>query len=544
MKMLGTGDLKRLQTGLSALGPKKISALVILFLSTILVIVGCAYLISRPEFEVAYIGLNPTDTPRITRLLYDHGINFEVSTDGTRLLVRRGETSKVRATLAEKGLPSNPGTGYELFDKVGPLGLTTFMQEVTKIRALEGEITRSIHLLKGVRSARVHIAFGEPSSFRRQRILPSASVIIKTEYAKDRTQTEAVQHIVAAAVPGLTPNEVRVVSTDGQVLSSGSDDALAASNRLRSLEKAIAQDIQSNISKALVPQLGLEHFEVSANVRLNLDKRQTSETTYSPDGKAERSIRVTKEVANSQNNANKGIVGVEQNIPSDNQSTSSNELSRRSNQKKEELTNFEVGSKSTSVISDGHRIERVSVAVVLNSAKLMSGNSTSPAGLNTKRMEEIERVVASAAGIDASRGDIITVTAVEFIGSKAVDITPTQEGSVAAFFARETPLLIKIASTIIVTGLLIFFGLRPVTSALLAQTISSPALGQSMDMKAVAKGPSTGIEGRIQNSADDNKLPSAHAENPADLLQRLVDRDPARAASILRKWISDEREQA
>ena len=140
-----------------------------------------SYYLSRPDLETLYIGLNAQDVSRIGAALKEAGIVFDVNSQGTTVLVKRGQTAQARMLLAEKGLPTSANAGYELFDKMGSMGLTSFMQEITRVRALEGEIARTIQAMKGVKAARVHIVMPDTGSFRRIRQAPSASVIIRTE---------------------------------------------------------------------------------------------------------------------------------------------------------------------------------------------------------------------------------------------------------------------------------------------------------------------------------------------------------------------------
>ncbi len=139
--------------------------------------------------------------------------------------------------LAEKGLPSSTNAGYELFDKLGSIGLTSFMQEVTRVRALEGEIARTIQGMSGVKAARVHIVLPDSGSFRRNRQPPSASVIVRTESAGDFSGAPAIRHLVAAAVSGMTVDQVTVLSTDGTILASGGDSVSASPAKMMGLEK-------------------------------------------------------------------------------------------------------------------------------------------------------------------------------------------------------------------------------------------------------------------------------------------------------------------
>jgi flagellar M-ring protein FliF len=162
--------------------------------------------------------------------------------------------------LAEKGLPNSPNAGNELYDKLGSLGLTSFMQDVTRVRALEGELARTIQLLRGVKAARVHIVMGEDGTFRRARQPPSASVVVRAEVPDGTIEAKAIQHLVAAAVPGMARAAVAVLSTDGVLLSSGDDQADEAPAAMLALEKTVSREIVDNVRRTLAPFLGLPNF--------------------------------------------------------------------------------------------------------------------------------------------------------------------------------------------------------------------------------------------------------------------------------------------
>ena len=125
--------------------------------------------------------------------------------------------------LAEKGLPKGDKSGYELFDNLGSMGLTSFMQQITKVRALEGELARTIQLMKGIKAARVHIVLPQEGTFRSIKEPPSASVIIRTEMNDGKLYATAIQQLVGAAIPGMTKDMVTVLSTDGSILASHED---------------------------------------------------------------------------------------------------------------------------------------------------------------------------------------------------------------------------------------------------------------------------------------------------------------------------------
>lgn len=202
---------------------------------------------------------------RIGGALKDAGIPFDVNADGTTVLVSHSDTARARMLLAVKGLPQSGNTGYELFNDVRAFGLTSFMQEVTRVRALEGELARTIQTMKGIKAARVHIVLPERGSFRRDQQGASASVVIRTETAEDASTAQAIRHLVAAAIPGLKMDQVTVLSTEGAVLSSSEDGASAAGGKKAMLQQQVGRETEEKVRRTLAPYLGLGNFEVQVS---------------------------------------------------------------------------------------------------------------------------------------------------------------------------------------------------------------------------------------------------------------------------------------
>src|SRR5450432_4832890 len=221
---------------LVALGARRLAVLAMIGFCTLAVLGLGSYYLSRPTTEVLYSGLDRQDVAGIGAALKESGIAFDVSSDGASVMVPVGQTATARMILAEKGLPHSSSVGNELYDKLGSLGLTSFMQEVTKVRALEGELARTIQMIRGVKAARVHVVLGDEGSFRRERQPPSASVIIRGDGFEARATGLAIRRLVAAAVPGMKPEEVTVLDVDGQLLASGSGSLDEAPDNLLALQ--------------------------------------------------------------------------------------------------------------------------------------------------------------------------------------------------------------------------------------------------------------------------------------------------------------------
>lgn len=538
--MNGLEQLERLWRSLAGLGARRLVALGIVGMTVFAAVGLGSYYLSRPEYETLYSGLNAQDVSRIGAALKEAGIAFDVSSEGTKVMVRAAQTAQARMLLAEKGLPSSANAGYELFDKLGSIGLTSFMQEITRVRALEGEIARTIQAMKGVRAARVHIVLPDGGSFRRTRQPPSASVVIRTDRPDDFSSAQAIRHLVSAAIPGMSIDQVRVLTTDGTVLAAGGDSSNAGSGTMVELEKTISKELQDNVRKTLAPYLGLDNFTISVAARLNMDKRQINETSFDPESRAERSLRVVKESGTSQNSANRPAVGVEQNVPAEQTATASGDQSKRANERREELRNYELSSKTISTVSEGYKIDNLTVAVVINRKRLMAslGESATPE-IVEKQIKEIQGLVESATGIDAKRGDRVAVSAVDFVQSGPLDDAAAGPGILEQLL-QQAGALVKGLTILAATALLIWFGLKPAMRALLEH---APA-------PVAAAGAPLAVEGTSESAAADRRnlareaepnliadLTSKMGRSPQKRLEQMIEYDEEQAAAILKQWM-------
>lgn len=539
--MIGLEQLERLWRSLLGLGTRRLAALGFVGLSVFAAVGFGGYYLSRPPLETLYTGLNAQDVSRIGVALREAGIAFDVNAQGTSVLVRYGQAAQARMLLAEKGLPASSVAGYELFDKMGSMGLTSFMQEITRVRALEGEIARTIQVMKGVKAARVHIVLPDAGSFRRTRQAPSASVIIRTETTGDFSSAPAIRHLVAAAIPGMTVDQVTVLNTDGTILASGGDSFNASPGKMVTLEKSISKELQDKIGGTLAPYLGVDNFQISVAARLNTDKRQINETNYNPDSRVERSVRVVKETGSSQNANNRPSVSVEQNLPADQPTGSSGEQSKKQNERREELTNYEVGTKTISTVSEGYKIEHLAIAVVVNRKQLLAslGEGAAPDALD-RHLKEIEKIVSSAAGIDDKRGDRVTVSAVDF--AKNAQLEPVPPVSIAEHLVRNIGSVVNAVAIVAVSILLIWFGLRPAMRAILEARLPEPAIAGEFKFEAPE---STAVESMVPNKVASREeqpnliadLTSKMGRTPKKRLEQMVDFDEEQAAAILKQWM-------
>lgn len=538
--MSGLEQADRLVKSLLGLGPRRLAALAIMGVTIFAVVsLGGVYL-SRPQLDVLYSGLEREDVTRIGAALNEAGIPFDVNSDGTAVLVSYGQTATARMLLAEKGLPKSANAGYELFDQMGSFGLTSFMQEVTRVRVLEGEIARTIQSLSGVMAARVHIVAPDEGSFRRAQRPPSASVVIRTQTPDDTSTAQSIRYLVAAAVPGMTPNEVTVLNTDGVLLASGDDTESAAPGRLMSLEKSVSDEIQDKIRESLTPYLGLENFQVSVTARLNTDRQEVTETIYDPDSRVERSVRVVRESASSNNSTQNIATSVEQNLPEPD-GPDGGESSSSSNDRREEITNYELSTKTVSTVSDGFGLESLSVAVLVNRAQLAEG-ADAPEDAVNQQLSEIEELVATAADLRAERGDQIKVLAVDFAGASQ-QLEPIPPVGMTELLVRQLGTVVNAATILVVALLLIWFGLRPATRAILAKPAQAPeALALASDEGDPTMALEDDYPGDVAHAQEGSLIDDLTVQlkrSPAKKLEQMVRFNDEQSAAILKRWIHE-----
>jgi flagellar M-ring protein FliF len=539
--MLSRAQVQQLLNNLLELGPRRLMALGLIGFAVLVTVVGGAYYLSRPEFETLYTGLSREDVTRIGAALREQNISFDISAAGDAVSVRPSQTMQARMLLAEKGLPTSANSGYELFDKIGSLGLTSFMQEVTKLRALEGEIARTVQLMKGVKAARVHIVLPVRGSFRATQQPPSASVVLRTDGALEARTAQSIRHLVAAAVPGMNRDKVTVLDADGTLLLAEEDEASAAPTKMASLQKMVGGMVQENIRKALTPYLGLDNFEVSVAPQLSTDKRQVNETVYDPESRAERSVRNVREKESAQNADRSTPTTVQQNLPDQQVNAGGTKNSSEDKQRREDVTNFEVSSKTTTTVSDGYSVKKLFIAILINRARLtadLGGDKTNQAVIDSK-IAEISQLAATAGGLDKQRGDQIQVSAVDFIeGSR--ELAPVPPIGFVEMLNRQLGSVINAVTILAVAAMLVWFGLRPAVNSILthrAQQEQAEAAMTGTELEAAALALPDSDDPEL-NLVED--LADKMQRTPQKRLEQIVRLDQMQAAAILKDWMRRE----
>lgn len=547
--MLSSDQFSRLLSGLAALGARRLVLLGLVGLSVMAAVVTAAVHLGRPAMQPIYTGLSAQDVSRITAALAEAGISFDVNEQRSAVMVPFGQTARARSLLAQKGLPNSSRAGYELFDQMGSIGLTSFMQEVTRVRALEGEIARTIQALDGVGAARVHLVLADPGSFRRERRDPSASVLLRLDERWQNSAAQAVRHIVAAAVPGMKIEQVNVAATDGRLLASGGDELTLGTAKHAEMERSMAAELEQRVSRTLSAVLGSGNYQVSATVRLDVDRQQVNETVFDPKSRIERSVRTVKQSGQSEDSGSKPAVGVVANLPKEESAQADGEKRRQREDRREELINYELNTKTTQTVREGYRVKRQAIAVVISRKHLtesLGGGATPEA--QEARLAELKRLVAAATGSSAEREDVVEIAAVDLTtGDNA--LAPVSGPGIKDYLMMNAGTAMNALAMLGVVFLVVWFGLRPVTRVLSQQPAialegtAAPALENqtaSADVPAIAP-PQGGIAGALTDGTHEGALQQLpRRKNNAAMrekLEALVESDAAEVTKVLKGWM-------
>ena len=370
---------------------------------------------TTPQMVPLFTDLALDDSASIAKDLDRQAVAYQLKNDGAIILVPKEQVARLRMKLAEDGLPKGGGVGYEIFDKSDALGATTFIQNINKLRALEGELSRTIRTIDGVDAARVHLVLPDRPLFSRDKIEASASIVLKVRGRLAATQVRAIRHLVAGAVNGLKPDRISVVDETGRLLAdgAGSDNPFAAGNgdeRQLAYENRLRQQVESIVDSVVGPG----HARVQVNAEFDLNRITETSDKYDPDSRVVRSSQTREETSSSGGNG--GPVSVSNELPGTGADNSNaNGGSRTGDHKTEETVNYEISRTTKTEVTEAGRLKRVSAAVLVDGiySKDAKGNMV----YQPRSKDEIDRIAAlvrTAIGFDAKRGDQIEVANLRF----------------------------------------------------------------------------------------------------------------------------------
>lgn len=500
--------------------------------------------IGAPSMSVLYADLSFSDAQSVIEQLDQSGETYELRDTGSSMtiLAPRTSISTLRMRLASDGVIVGGGVGYEIFDNNQTLGATSFQQNINRLRALEGELARTVSSLSGVRSARVHLVLPERELFARDKQTASASIVVDAPGGLDARAVRAIVNLAASAAPGLDPSHVTVLDSAGQLLASGaeSDSADAIAGSIEDKKAAAEARIRRNVEDIVTRIVGPDNARVEIAADMDFSRVTESSEIVDPDSQTVLSSTTVEELSNSADPNLAQAVTVANALPGAQTFDQTGQAATSSQSRTEETTNYEISKTVRNAVrEEGFVIKRLSVAVALNSAPANAGGPLTARA--PEELARIEALVRTAIGFDAARGDQVSVVEIPF--SPLPEAAPGTAATAAPVVSREDVTRIAEVGALAVIALgLVIFVLRPMLSAGESQPLlpraaapgqtaaPAPALPYATDNL-----PDTALDQRIDLAQVEGQVKASSINKVSEIVKAHTDE----SAGILRNWMRE-----
>ncbi|MCF8475235.1 MAG: flagellar M-ring protein FliF [Emcibacter sp.] len=455
------------------LGPARLAAMATVAAITIGFFIFLSIRLSTPNMSLLFSGLDLSDSSKIVQSLEAQAIPYKLVGDGSTILVPEDQVSRIRIAVAEQGLTSGGSLGYEIFDRTDSLGTTSFVQNINHLRALEGELARTIYSIENVTSARIHLVMPERRLFSNENREATASIFIKTASGRlSRNQVMAIQNLVSGAVPDLLPERISIVDQKGSLLARGSSEDSTSLLSLSLEEKKISMEsrLRTQIETLLEKTVGLGKVRAEVSAELDMNRITSNSETYDPDGQVILSETNNEQTSNKRENADEKTVSVNNNLPDQDQTAKPEQaIKNQSSDNKASTTTNYLNSKTVQTqIHEAGTIKKITVAVLVDGTYQAGEEGTAPLyqPRTTEDLAKLEELVKSTIGYDEERGDTVQIVNMQFA---AVDYGEAAiQESLFDFSKADIMRFIELGGLLLIGILVIFFALRPLIKFLTA----------------------------------------------------------------------------
>lgn len=481
---------------------------------------------------------------QVVEVLGGENIPYRIDPNSGQILITESKLPQARMALAAKGISAVMPDGYELMDKEEMLGSSQFVQNVRYKRSLEGELAKSIMALEPVEHARVHLGLSESSSFvLTNKPDSSASVMVQLRYGKklDEQQVASIVQLVSGSVPGMPAGSVRVVDQAGNLLSSGSDgpDSTLGEKRFANdVTQRIREDTRNNLSSLLTSLVGSENFRVSVAPTVDLSRVEETQERLGKEPKVSdeqlSQEKITREMAfgipgslsNRPVNQNPQAAASQAagNASAANASTDPRGLSARSQEQRKYVFDRDI----RHIRHPGYRLQKLSVAVALNKS------APALAAATPEQLAAITRLAESAAGIDKTRGDVLTLDVLAFTVP-----TPVETEALAWWQDPDMQFWGQNLGAGLLALLTLLFGVRPLVKRLGPRERKEPERAV-IAAETAAQDEDLSVLPKAAFNINDDKLPpqGSGLETKVEYLQVLAQNETERVAEVLKQWIN------
>jgi len=514
---------------------------------------------NQTEMALLYSQIEPAEGGRIIERLKSMGTPFEVKGDGTQIYAPSTDIAKLRMELAQNGMPSGGTVGYEIFDKQDILGTTNALLGINQIRALEGELGKSVQTIQGIQSARVHLVIPKRELFSENKQEPSASVMVRLKgtSALSATQVQSIRYLVASAVPSLTLDHVSIVDDRGNLLARGKEMNKADSNL--SLQQTAQQEYEQRIARAIESlldrTLGANKTRAEVSVDLDFDQVSSTSVLFDPDGQVIRSQTITDEGTNSNENSLIGgdSVSIQNTLPTKNNSGEGDQKGQNNNHSSnsEESINYEISHSTKTYVKELGTIRRLSIAVMVDGTYKKNEDGTQQyQPLSEDEIKKLQELVKTATGFKENRGDVVSVVNMKFSELPQEEVAEAHDNPLTRMNINR---VIELGITALIVLIGLFTVVKPLMSSLM-KALPSRYLTERMLSSLMSKGDKVtpSVENKNTQALQENEQRTISEDtliaidqidekvkhSPIKKIAELVDRHPEEAVSIIRSWMS------
>jgi flagellar M-ring protein FliF len=499
--------------------------------------------VTTPQMTTLFTDLSIEDSSGIIKDLERQGIPYEMRHEGSIILVPKDKVTRLRMKLAEGGLPKGGGVGYEIFDKSDALGTTSFVQNINHLRALEGELARTIRGIDRIQAARVHLVLPERPLFARETPEPSASIVVRVRGALEPQQIRAIRHLVASSVNGLKPQRVSIVDESGTLLADGAAtdaDQAVADERRAGFEKRMRKQVEDIVSSVV----GTGRARVQLSADFDYNKITQTSDRFDPEGRVLRSSQTREE--QSANGVEGGPVTVNNELPGGAPGT--NPQVRDTSKKSEETNNYEISRTTKTEVTEAGRVNRISVAVLVDGS--YSKNEKGDLVYKERSKEELDRIAAlvrSAIGFEQKRGDQVEVVNLKFAEAPAVAPINEPAGFLGMMqFTKDDVMYVIELGVMMLLGLVVMFMVvRPLVKKVLSSeeiaALAAAVTAPPAETPAVAAPAGQQL---LPGNATAHLIDVAQVQGQvhAQSVHRvgeLAERNPNETVAIVRQWLNE-----
>lgn len=479
------------------------------------------------DYQLLYANLSEADAGSVVNWLKTQNIPYQLKNGGKNIWIGSDKIYDTRLDLAANGLPSGGDVGFEIFDKQS-FALTDYVQKVNHTRALQGELSRTITSLEPVESTRVHLAIPEKRLFKNQQKNPTASVIVSLTHGRqlDPDQVQGILHLVAGSITGLTPENVKIIDSNGVVLDGldNTENENLLSVDMLTFQQDVEYRLQMRAQDLLDTIMGKNKAMVRVTAALDFSKVEKTQELYDADEPVIRSEQLNEESNGVQTTG--GIPGVQSNLQGSSGGLASTEPPSN---KSSRTTNYEISKTISKIINPVGTIKSLSVSILVADRIVTDENAetTTSVPLSNEELKSIEKMVASALGIIPDRGDKINVVSMPFSESPEKEMVAQQlpENLIYQYLP-----VIKIS--LIAVGALLFYLLliRPIIKTMKGEVTAHYKTVEELERER---------EQQYKAEQEDLARSMIHDEDQVVRLRKDVMRNPVPTAYIIKNWIQE-----